>query len=118
MPRAAPRPCSSPGCPEYAQYRGRCTAHATVREREGRHGDYDATWRKLRKQKLLANPMCEIRTHCVNKPILEQVATEVDHRIPIAQRPDLRLVWSNLQSACHSCHSAKTMNEIRWMGYV
>ena len=43
-------------------------------------------------------------------------ATEVDHIIPIEQRPDLRLVMENLQSACHRCHSAKTVRENAFAG--
>ena len=55
-----------------------------------------------------ASPFCQIRTHCRELPLREQIATEVDHMVPIRQRPDLRLVWESLQSICHRCHSAKT----------
>jgi len=34
-----------------------------------------------------------------------------DHRIPIAVRPDLRLVLDNLQTLCDGCHSRKTLRE-------
>jgi 5-methylcytosine-specific restriction endonuclease McrA len=34
-----------------------------------------------------------------------------DHKIPIAERPDLRLDLDNLATRCVSCHSAKTMRE-------
>ena len=60
--------------------------------------------------KLAADPFCQIETHCKGM-MPDNVATEVDHIIPIRQRPDLRLVWSNLQSACRACHSAKTWAE-------
>ncbi|WP_432279819.1 HNH endonuclease [Terriglobus roseus] len=33
--------------------------------------------------------------------------------IPINQRPDLRLILSNLQSLCRSCHVLKTKREQR-----
>jgi 5-methylcytosine-specific restriction protein A len=49
---------------------------------------------------------CQIRTHCNGA-----WTNEVDHIIPIEERPDLRLDLSNLQSACKPCHSAKTMRE-------
>ena len=112
------RPCSAPGCPELVSGTSRCPKHQKARQRQHdeRRGSpskrgYDAAWRGLRKLKLLADPFCQICTHCADKPLCEHVATEVDHIIPIAERPDLRLEWSNLQSACRACHSAKTMRE-------
>lgn len=77
-------------------------------ERRGKTAErgYDARWRRLRELKLRTDPVCQIQTHCS-----DALANEVDHRIPIAERPDLRLVWENLQSACKSCHSAKTKRE-------
>lgn len=61
--------------------------------------------------KLAANPFCEIGTHCAKLPITKRLANEVDHITPIREKPELRMVWTNLQSACKSCHSAKTMRE-------
>lgn len=37
---------------------------------------------------------------------------EVDHILPVRDRPDLGFVLSNLQSLCGSCHSRKTRLEI------
>jgi 5-methylcytosine-specific restriction endonuclease McrA len=34
-----------------------------------------------------------------------------DHRIPIAVRPDLRLVLDNFQTLCDRCHNRKTLAE-------
>jgi 5-methylcytosine-specific restriction endonuclease McrA len=34
-----------------------------------------------------------------------------DHRIPIAERPELRLDLDNLRTLCDRCHRAKTMRE-------
>jgi 5-methylcytosine-specific restriction endonuclease McrA len=48
---------------------------------------------RVRTAKLAANQICKIRTHCMNA-----FATEVDHIVPIRERPDLRLEWSNLQT--------------------
>jgi 5-methylcytosine-specific restriction endonuclease McrA len=31
---------------------------------------------------------------------------EVHHVRPISDRPDLRLEWTNLKSACKPCHAA------------
>ena len=74
---------------------------------------YDGPWQKLRLLKLRTDPLCEIQTHCgrgIGAPA-PRGANEVDHKIPIRQRPDLRLEWNNLQSACRPCHSAKTVRE-------
>jgi hypothetical protein len=57
---------------------------------------------------LAEHPFCEIQVRCKEFSILKQIAVEVDHVIPIEQRPDLRLVWENLQSTCKPCHDWKT----------
>ena len=62
---------------------------------------YDGTWRKLRLMVLREQPLCACG----------RVATEVDHIIPIAKAPELRLEMSNLQAMCKSCHSRKTNAE-------
>jgi 5-methylcytosine-specific restriction enzyme A len=92
---------------------GRCDECKAAGEkaRDARRGKtaergYDARWRKLREWKLRNDPVCQIQTHCI-----DGLANEVDHCIPIVERPDLRLDWDNLQSSCKSCHSAKTKRE-------
>jgi len=111
MPTAPPRACICQPCPNPAEYRGRCREHA--RRAESARGSaaergYGSDWRRLRTAKLATDPVCQIRTHCHGI-----VAEEVDHIVPIRERPDLRLEWSNLQSACKRCHSAKTLSEQR-----
>ena len=61
---------------------------------------YDRTWARLRRMKLNANPLCE---ECERNGIVTQ-AKEVHHIIPIDERPELRLVWENLESLCIACH--------------
>jgi 5-methylcytosine-specific restriction protein A len=63
---------------------------------------YDARWRRLRKQKLRANPLCE---ECDKGGILER-ATMVHHIIPIEDGGEA-LDWDNLMSLCLPCHGAK-----------
>jgi 5-methylcytosine-specific restriction protein A len=60
-------------------------------------------WRRLRKSKLSANPLCE---YC--QPHRVTVATEVDHKVAINNGGD---PWSmeNLASACSDCHKSKTV---------
>ena len=47
---------------------------------------------------------------CMERGIVTP-AREVDHIIPIVERPDLRLDPSNLRPLCTSCHSARTATE-------
>lgn len=100
MPRAAPAVC--PRCRRvYVGKRCKCTPMW-----QGSHSPPGThQWRKLRSAKLDANPRCET---CRQRP-----ATEVDHVIPLAERPDLRYDWDNLSSICRDCHRAKTAEESR-----
>jgi 5-methylcytosine-specific restriction protein A len=65
---------------------------------------YDWTWTRLRLVVLADEPLCRF---CFARGQLVP-ATDVDHIKSIAQRPDLRLVRSNLRPLCHSCHSTLT----------
>lgn len=38
-------------------------------------------------------------------------ATVVDHKVSIRERPDLRLVWSNLRGFRKACHDRRTALE-------
>jgi 5-methylcytosine-specific restriction endonuclease McrA len=60
-------------------------------------------WRKLRRLKLKESPLCALCPPDFKKP-----ATDVDHILPVKERPDLAWEWDNLQSLCHECHSMKT----------
>src|SRR5215470_4282063 len=61
---------------------------------------YDSpAWRKLRARFLGLHPVCR---YCGAE------ARHVDHVQPVRSRPDLALVWENLQALCPSCHSMKT----------
>lgn len=82
------------------------------RQRDGdrpsaRARGYDATWRRLRHMKLLADPICQLGIVCGGRAWAE----EVDHIIPIARAPELRLETRNLQSVCRKCHRMKTLAE-------
>jgi 5-methylcytosine-specific restriction enzyme A len=104
MPAAALRPCLRPGCGALVNS-GYCHAHKP-KERKTSEKGLGADWRKLRALKLATHPICQIRIRCQG-----DVATEVDHIIPRCTRPDLRLEWSNLQSACRACNQAKGVTE-------
>jgi 5-methylcytosine-specific restriction protein A len=59
----------------------------------------DRMWRKLRAQKLDAEPRCE---PCLAKGRLSQ-ATTVHHRVPIS-KGGAKYDPANLQSVCDECH--------------
>lgn len=66
-----------------------------------------ARWKKLRVEKLKANPVCEeCAVHGVST-----LATEVHHVQPVesvagtAAMERLMFNWMNLQSLCHACHA-------------
>ena len=69
---------------------------------------YDRPWQRLRAWVLRREPLCR---PC-KKAGKTVPAVEVDHIKPISEAPELRLVASNLQPMCKSCHSAKTMREL------
>ena len=64
-------------------------------------------WKKLRKTFAILNPLCKM---CKDTNIIKPV-DEVDHIIPVSQKPDLFFDWLNLQSLCRSCHEKKTASE-------
>ncbi|HWX48139.1 MAG TPA: HNH endonuclease signature motif containing protein [Roseomonas sp.] len=65
---------------------------------------YDRQWRRLRDVVLAEEPLCRF---CLELGRLTP-AREVDHIEPIARRPDLRLVRTNLRPLCTPCHSRRT----------
>ena len=111
-PKAPARSCSQQPCAGIAERGGRCAMHSQQAERwRGSSADrgYGSDWKRLRILKLGTNPICEIRINCAGA-----LATEVDHIIPFSGPSDpLRLEWSNLQSACKSCNSAKARRDNR-----
>ncbi len=65
---------------------------------------YDRQWRNLRAWFLKTTPYCQ---DCDDRDIAT-LATEVHHKVKIADRPDLRLDPRNLRSLCKTCHSRRT----------
>ena len=68
---------------------------------------YDRTWQRLRLQVLAEEPLCRF---CLAAGRLTE-AREVDHVVPIARAPELRLDRSNLRPLCTPCHSGRTASE-------
>jgi len=63
---------------------------------------YDWDWIQLSRAYRKRFPLC-------NDCELLTPATEVHHIQKIEDRPDLRLVPSNLMALCRSCHTARTL---------
>jgi 5-methylcytosine-specific restriction protein A len=62
-------------------------------------------WQKLRRAKLLANPLCE----CCEKAGRTTAAQQVHHKQARQDAPELAMNWNNLESVCTRCHRAYTV---------
>lgn len=114
-------PCKWPTCTEYVSDRGGyCTAHAAQgrKNQNARHRFYDehhrdpvakafynsAEWRRARRLKLAAEPVCE-RCRLV-------LAEHVHHRIPFKRCTEAqKLDQANLMSLCQTHHNEITAEE-------
>lgn len=65
---------------------------------------YDADWRKLSRVFRKRHPICAT-------PDCGRPSQETDHILSVKDRPDLRLVWSNLRAYCKPCHSRRTATD-------
>jgi 5-methylcytosine-specific restriction protein A len=104
----APRICgcgltiaSGEPCPCQRQREAARKARLDARRPSASERGYDAAWRACRSRFLARHPQC-----CA--PGCIEAATEVDHILSVADRPDLRLSWSNLRGFCKAHHSART----------
>jgi 5-methylcytosine-specific restriction protein A len=82
-------------------------AQAQARDRDRRPPNergYDWHWRKFRIGYLSAHPLC---MDCEKRGVI-RAATEPHHIVKVQDRPDLRLVDSNLMALCHDCHATRT----------
>lgn len=65
---------------------------------------YDWTWEKLRNYYIWRNPICVL---CEERGII-RAGEHIDHIIPIAEAPELRLDEANLRTLCQPCHNRVT----------
>lgn len=114
-------PCKWPTCTVYVRDRGGyCPQHAAQgrQQQNARHRFYDEhlrdpvakafynseAWRRVRREKLAADPVCE-RCRRV-------LAEHVHHRIAFKQCTETqKLDPANLMSLCPPCHNEKTAEE-------
>lgn len=92
-----------PECRTIVRGSGLCATCKKTRYASRRHVYATKRWRLLRDQVLSEEVVCR---HCSFAR-----ATDVDHIQPLAIRPELAYVRSNLQGLCVSCHSIKTCQE-------
>jgi 5-methylcytosine-specific restriction enzyme A len=119
MPARPLRPCTHPGC-KVLTLRGKCDRHRKVarQEQDAMRGTtaergYSWDWRRLRDAYLREHPLCEC-DECQAGNIRVTPAEVVNHRIDIAERPDLRLEWSNLQAMSKEHHDRYTARTRGW----
>lgn len=109
-PFAPPKICTQPGCGKlvYEAGQSRCPAHQRVWKSKPRPSSsargYDSEWRKIRDEKLEADPYCADPYHVHVSPVK---ATLVDHVKSL--RSGGTHAWNNLQSLCNRCHKRKTV---------
>ena len=111
MPKAAPRPCTSPLCRSYATKGGRCDKHQpepwkSSRAKSRHERGYGNAWDKLREVILERDGhLCQ---ECLRNWIYTQ-GNHVDHITPKAEGGTDE--HNNLQCLCKPCHDAKTKEE-------
>lgn len=84
-------------------YQPRREVIARPREMRGSRHDrgYDSRWERVAARHRHKSPVC---IECERKGFIVLVDV-VDHKIPVADREDLRLDPKNHWSLCHSCHN-------------
>lgn len=113
-PRAAPRPCTWPGCGALVRGGARCPQHQGLERREAdqRRGTaaergYGSRWQKARVGYLCSHPLCRA---CEAEGRVT-AAVHVDHIVPHKGDPSLFWDSDNWQPLCARCHNAKTARE-------
>jgi 5-methylcytosine-specific restriction endonuclease McrA len=71
-------------------------------------GGYDRDWRRIREAVLLRDSyLCQVNNSEDCTKDRPRLAAEVDHIVPFALRPDLRLDMRNLRASCVPCNRRK-----------
>jgi 5-methylcytosine-specific restriction protein A len=70
-------------------------------------------WQRLRLRVLGRQPLCADPYGWHQRDGQSVLSTDVDHRVGLAQRPDLAFDEANLQGLCRACHAHKSGEERR-----
>jgi 5-methylcytosine-specific restriction endonuclease McrA len=54
------------------------------------------------------HPYCEMESVCVERTGHAAPSTDVHHIKGVVEHPELAFEYTNLQAACHECHSQHT----------
>lgn len=113
MPMKPLRPCKYPGCRELTRD-GYCKKHKNLKKARGESERWHylylgSRWKRMRSEHLLNEPFCR---ECAKKGIRTK-GNEVDHLVPHRGNLELFFDKKNLQTLCKSCHSRKTMAELK-----
>lgn len=104
MPQSPLRFCTAPGCGNRVDG-GRCPAHSRDRQRGGSTSrGYDAAWQSFRRVYLAQHPLC---CDCADRNQVTP-ATEIHHKLRLAEHPALKYVEGNLMALCKACHDTRT----------
>lgn len=109
MPKAAPRPCTKPGCGVLVHDgSGRCAKHPKPLWTKAPVETKRITGRRLQTMRaalFAAHPLCVL---CQAKGVV-RLATQRDHVVPLAEggADDA----GNVQGLCEACHDAKSQAE-------
>lgn len=111
MPNKALQLCAHPGCPEVVKG-GLCTNHARERNTINHNPAWmkfynTLAWKRRRAEQLAREPWC---SDCLESGVYTP-ATDADHKEPHRGDP-VKFFKGELQSLCHSHHSAKTAVEV------
>ncbi|NDI33612.1 HNH endonuclease [Chengkuizengella sediminis] len=116
MPSKPKKPCNQPSCSKLTR-EAYCDEHKKdsnqyydkyIREKKSKAFYQSKEWKIVRQQALTRNHhLCQ---YCLKQRQITP-ADMADHITPIKDDWSLRLVLSNLQSLCNSCHNKKTAEE-------
>jgi 5-methylcytosine-specific restriction protein A len=111
MPRAAPRPCSHPGCGRLVRDgSGRCELHPRpvwAKRPDGPRRIAGRKRQRLRAQLFAEQPLC---VECERQGRV-RLATQRDHIVPLSEGGTEDR--ENTQGLCEDCHAAKSEAERR-----
>ena len=116
MPRKPKTPCRYTGCRELTEKRYCDKHYKLINKNYNRYQRnpetykrYDKRWRKIRKEYIKSNPMCEM----CERNNKYTPAQEVHHIKPLSEGGTHK--FDNLMSLCKPCHSRITATEgHRW----